>query len=127
MIHLDTNVLIAAGDALNVHHQAARNFLSAPGVFAASTVVWMEFVSKPLPPVLVEAARHLLKGGLLPFDEETAVLAGELYFRAGSRRRTRMDSMIAATAIRSGAELATTNRDDFAPFLPLGLKLVAAR
>ena len=125
MIHLDTNVLIAAGDALNAHHQAARNFLSVPGVFAASTVVWMEFVSKRCRPCWWKRRGISSRGACCRLTRRRRCW-GELYFRAGSRRRTRMDSMIAATAIRAGAELATTNRDDFAPFVPLGLKLVAA-
>jgi predicted nucleic acid-binding protein len=44
--------------------------------------------------------------------------------RTGSKRRTRLDAMIAATAITAGAELATVNADDFEGFVPHGLRLV---
>ena len=66
----------------------------------------------------------MLQSGILPFEEATAALAGELFFRTGSKRRTRLDSMIAATAILAGAELATVNREDFEPFVPHGLMLL---
>jgi len=46
-------------------------------------------------------------------------------FNAVHRKRgLRADAMIAATAIVSGARLATNNRDDFAPFAAHGLKLL---
>lgn len=123
MIHLDANLIIGAGDATDMHHDTARLVLSGPGPFAASSVAWMEFVSRPMPSVQSDAARNLLRGGILPFDDATAGLAGELYYRTGSKRRTQLDSMIAATAMQAGAELATVNADDFAPFVPHGLKL----
>ncbi len=47
----------------------------------------------------------------------------KLFHLTGSKRRTRLDTMIAATAILSGAELATTNPADFEPFVPHGLNL----
>ncbi len=124
MIHLDTNLIIGAGDATDAHHAIAHRVLSGPGPFAASAVAWMEFSSQPLPPLLWEASRNLLTGGILPFDESVAVLAGRLFYLTGSKRRTRLDTIIAATAILAGAELATVNPDDFQPFVPHGLKLL---
>lgn len=123
MTHLDTNLLIGSGDATDLHHTTARRVLSGPGPFAASAVAWMEFASRPMPALQMDAVRHLLRGGILSFDESAAALAGELFFRAGSKRRTRLDAMIAATAILVGAELATVNPEDFEPFVPFGLKL----
>ncbi|MFN2312590.1 MAG: hypothetical protein ABR590_11140, partial [Spirochaetia bacterium] len=42
----------------------------------------------------------------------------------GRDRRQRIDAMIAATAIVSNAALATENREDFLPFVPLGLRMI---
>ena len=123
MIHLDTNLLIGAGDTADQHHLTARRVLEGAGPFACSSVAWTEFNSKPLPLILNDATRGLLTGGIIPFDEATAVLAGELYHLTGSKRRTRLDTMIAATAILAGAQLATVDPDDFQAFLPHGLKL----
>lgn len=58
---------------------------------------------------LREAMKKLLSGGIIPFEEAAASLAGELFHLTGSKRRTRLDTMIAASAILSGAELATSN------------------
>ena len=123
MIHLDTNLLIGAGDTADEHYLTARRVLAGAGPFGCSAVAWTEFHSQPLPPVLHAATRGLLTGGILPFDEATAVLAGELYHLTGSKRRTRLDTMIAATAILAGAELATVDPDDFKVFLAHGLNL----
>ena len=123
MIHLDTNLLIGAGDTADRHHPTARRVLAGPGPFGCSAVAWKEFHSQPLPSVLADATRGMLTAGIIPFDEATAVLAGDLYHLTGSKRRTRLDTMIAATAILAGAELATVNPDDFQAFLPHGLKL----
>jgi predicted nucleic acid-binding protein len=45
------------------------------------------------------------------------------YLKRKGLKLDRLDTMIAASAILAGAELATTNRDDFAAFVPHGLKL----
>lgn len=125
MIHLDSNLLIGAEDEEDAHHHMARKVLSLPGPFACSSVVWMELQSRPKPVTLRLAIEALLTSGIVPFDQNTAELAGELFHRAGSKPSTRLDTMIAATAIQTGAELATVNPDDFAAFVPLGLKLLS--
>jgi len=85
----------------------------------------MEAHSRPMDIIHTQALRHILSGGIFPVDESTAALAGALFFQTGSNRRTRLDTMIAASAILAGAELATVNPGDFKPFVPLGLKLLS--
>jgi predicted nucleic acid-binding protein len=123
MIHLDTSILIAMVKVADEHHPAARKLAATPHQFSTSAVAWMEFHSRPVQPTLTMALRGLLSGGIVPFDDQTAALAGDLYHRVRSSRRTRMDVMIAATAILAGAELATVNPNDFQAFLPHGLIL----
>jgi len=124
MIHLDANLLIAMVKPHDLHHAAARSVVTKDRSFFTSSVAWMEFHSRPVDATHTRALQRILSGGILPFDESTAALAGELFFRTGSNRRTRLDTMIAATAIHAGAELATVNPEDFEPFVPLGLKLL---
>ncbi len=123
MIHLDANLLIGFVYRSDVHHGTASRIISGPGPFGTSSVAWMELHSKPVHPRDSKAVMALLAGGITPFDEATATLAGELFHLTGSKRRTRLDTMIAATAIVAGVELATVNGDDFAAFVPHGLKL----
>ena len=123
MIHLDTNLLIALIHRFDVHHATATRMIAGPGPFATSSVAWMEFHSRPVHPRDIAASKSVLNGGIAPFDEAAATLAGDLFHLTGSKRRTRLDTMIAATAIVAGAELATVNGDDFAAFVPHGLRL----
>lgn len=124
MIHLDTNLLIGVSDASNAHHAQARRLLALPGPFAASAVAWTEYQSRPLTTALSMGVRHMLQGGIFPFDESAAVLAGQLLHLTKAKRAQRLDTMIAASAILAGAELATVNPADFTPFVPHGLKLL---
>ena len=124
MIHLDTNLLIAAIDAAHPHHLQAREALSTSKPAAAASVAWTEFLSKPIPPVRLSAITAMLGARVIPFAKPEAELAAQLFQIAGVKRAQRMDTMIAATAILSGAELATVNTQDFALFVPYGLKLL---
>ena len=123
MIHLDTGMLIAMVKVADTHHATARKLATGSHHFSTDAVAWMEFHSRPVPPALTLALKVLLDGGIIPFDEATAAFAGSLFHLTGAKRRTRMDAMIAATAILAGAELATTNPADFQAFIAHGLKL----
>lgn len=124
MIHLDANLLIAMVNPSDPHHAFARSLALNERPLCVSSVTWMEFSSRPVAPLHIQALRRILTGGIHPFDEPAAALAGDLFFRTGSKRRTRLDTMIAATAILIGGELATANPGDFEPFVPLGLNLL---
>ena len=123
MIHLDANLLIALVRQHDSHHQAAAGVVAGSGPFGCSSVAWMELHSKPVHPADQAALAAIVAGGIVPLDEAAASLAGRLFHLTGAKRRTRLDTMIAATAILAGASLATTNPADFQPFLAHGLTL----
>jgi predicted nucleic acid-binding protein len=123
MIHLDTNLLIAAINPGDAHHAMARRLAARDLLFATSAIAWMEFHCYPVPRSVSRSLLGILRGGVIPLDQEIASLAGELVRVTQAKRRTRMDTMIAATAIQTGAELASVNPEDFMPFVSFGLKL----
>jgi len=83
--------------------------------------VWFEFLCGPITAAQTKTMRAFVQE-LLPFGEEQAVAAAELFSADGRKRSTRVDAMIAATAIASGAALATNNQPDFRAFLQSGLR-----
>ncbi len=123
-IHWDTSLLLAAVDTRDAHHGFTRALAARQGIFATSAVAWMEFHARPVPELLTRSLLAMLSGGIIPFTEEAAILAGNLLHLTGSTRRSHLDSMIAATAILAGAELATVNPGDYDPFTPCGLKIL---
>ena len=123
MIHLDTNYLI--GLLVEGSQQAVdvEGWLEAGESLAASAIVWTEFLNGPVTTLQVIQAEAVLGGRIIPFSEPEAVPAAELFNQTGRRRGSRFDCLIAATAIRAQAAVATVNHSDFAPFQPHGLKL----
>jgi len=126
MIHLDTNYLIGlpvkgAAVALEV-----EGWLAAAESLAASAIAWTEFLNGPVTPLEVSRAAAVLQSRIIPFGQGEAALAATLFNQTGRRRGSRFDCLIAATAIRAQAEVATVNQSDFKVFVAHGLKLAVA-
>lgn len=122
MICLDTNYLILGLVPGSAESQALIKWTQAGESLVTAMPAWYEFICGPVTPSQVTAMRAFLSS-VVPFDEPHAMEAARLFNAAGRRRALRIDSMIAATAILSGAALATNNRTDFNAFVPHGLKL----
>ncbi len=122
MIHLDTNFLIDTIKSGSIAHGKFHTWAQAGESFGISTIAWAEFLCGPLDAVAEQLARQIC-----PHTEiltiADAELAADLFNKTGRRSRSLADCMIAATAIRSGAALATINTADFAPFVPHSLIL----
>jgi len=123
VIHLDTSFLIRALVPGSPEGAQVRAWLRGDVPLRISSIAWSEFLCGP---VDSEASRlaALVVGEAIGFTAADAELAASLFNGSGRRRGTLLDSMIAATAIRAGAALATADRADFTRFHAAGLELV---
>lgn len=123
IVHLDTSLLIRALVRGSPEDHRLREWLRAGAELAISAIGWAEFLCGPVEPGQAELAGRVVPVRV-PFTEEEASLAAQLFERAGRRRGSLADCMIAATALRAGAPLATVHRVDFRRFEAEGLELV---
>lgn len=123
MIHLDANYLILGGIESSPQNADLRRWLSQGEAASTSVIAWMEFVTGPVSPEVVEAIRQVVEDRIVPIGRDEAELAARLFNALGRKRALRYDCLIAATAIQSKARLATGNRSDFTLFEAHGLKL----
>ncbi len=126
MICLDTNYLIRGLIAGTPEAGEVKSWLKGGIPLAASSIVWYESCCGPVHTREIETIRSVLTAGVLPFGEAEALESARLFNAVGRVRRLRVDAMIAAAAIVSGAELATGNTADFEPFCGYGLVLYRA-
>ena len=126
MIHLDTNYLIGLPVKGSAVAREVDGWLAAGESLAASAIAWTEFLNGPVTPLEVSWAEAVLQSRIIPFGQGEAALAAELFNQTGRRRGSRFDCLIAATAIRAQAEIATVNQSDFKVFVAHGLKLAVA-
>jgi predicted nucleic acid-binding protein len=124
MIYLDTSFLIRALVPGSAEDHRLRTRLRSKEIIAVSAIVWAEFLCGPVGSHHVALAT-LIVGEPVPFLPQDAMLAARLFNLTGCRRGTLIDCMIAATAIRQGAALATSNLEDFRRFEPHGLRLAS--
>ena len=122
MIHLDTSFLIRALVRGSSQDKRLRGWLGGGELIGMSTVAWAEFLCGPIEPQHVRLVARIIQQRV-PFDEEDAALAAQLFNRSGRRRGSLADCMIAATALRREARLATENPSDFQRFEEIGLPL----
>ena len=125
MILLDTNYLIrmlvrGTNPALVVP-QWIRDRVD----LCTSSICWYEFVSGPVDEDGVALAMATVDDRIIPFTAAAAQEAARLYNATGRQRRMLIDAMIAATAVITGASLATEKSGDFEPFVELGLQLLS--
>jgi len=120
VIHLDTSFLIQALVRDSSQDDQLRRWLRAGETLGASVIGWTEFLCGPLEAEASEVMARLVPH-CVPFSESEARLAARLFNTSGRRRGSLVDCMIAATAIRHGAPLATANEKDFRRFTSAGL------
>jgi predicted nucleic acid-binding protein len=124
MIHLDTSFLIRALARHSLEDLKLREWLLGGISLGISSICWAEFLCGPVEPRHVELAARIVQDRV-PFVAEDAELSARLYNLSGRRRGSLIDCMIAATALRVGASLATGNPADFRRLEAAGLRIVA--
>lgn len=124
-IHLDTGFLIRSLVPASDEDRLLRAWLSSGAVLGMSAIGWAEFLCGPIENAHVELARRVVSERA-PLDEDDAELSARLFNLGGRRKGSLTDCMIAATAIRRRAALATTNAADFRRFGSAGLDVMSA-
>jgi predicted nucleic acid-binding protein len=123
MIELDTSFLTRALVRGSAEDRRLRNWLTGAKPLSISAIASTEFLCGPVAPDTVELASRVV-GEQVSFTREDAVVAANLFNVSGRSRGTVVDCMVAATASRRNAELATANLVDFRCFEKAGLRIV---
>lgn len=125
MIHLDTSFLIGALARASAEDRELRGWLAAGEALRMSVIGWTEFLCRPVRAEDVILAARIVREPVT-FTGPDAALTARFFNQSGRRRGSLIDCMIAATAVRAGAPLATSNPEDFRRLEPAGLRLVTA-
>jgi predicted nucleic acid-binding protein len=123
VICLDTNYLILGLVRNSRESRQLLGWREAGQRLVAPALVWFEFRCGPVTAAQVDTMRAFVSE-IIPFGEPQAEAAAMLFNVAARKRSTRVDAMIAGTALVANAALATNNRGDFQPFVSSGLRLV---
>jgi predicted nucleic acid-binding protein len=126
MIHLDTSFLIRALRKRSDEDGLLRRWLRDHTDLGISAVCWTEFLCGPLAARDLHAAARIFPEPE-PFLAEDSVAAAGLFNASGRRRGSLVDCMVAATAIRAGASLATADPGHFLRFESAGLKVLSTQ
>lgn len=113
-VHLDTDFLVFALSRAGLERQRLLDLADSDHEVQISAVAWYEFSRGPRTPEQLAVARSFFaEDGVIPFSEELAAVAGEVFRRLGSPRRRAADTAIGVTAAELGALLLTRNLRDF--------------
>jgi predicted nucleic acid-binding protein len=114
-VHLDTDFLVYALSTSGPERRRLNELADSDAEIQVSAVAWYEFTRGPRTPEQLAVARSFFfEDGVVPFSEELAGIAGDVFRRLGSPRRRAADVAIGVTAAALGAVLLTRNRGDFA-------------
>ena len=126
--HLDTDFLVYALSEPGPERRRLGSLANSDAEIQMSAVAWYEFSRGPRTPEQLAVARSFLGGdGVVPFSEEVAGRAAEVFRRLGSPRRRAGDVAIGVTAVASEAVLLTRNARDFAGIPELEVEGTAQR
>ncbi len=121
--HLDTDFLVFALSYTGPERLRLLDLADSDAEIQISAVAWYEFSRGPRTPEQLAVARFLFsEDGVIPFSEELAATAAEVFRRLGSPRRRTADVAIGVTAAEMGARLLTRNSRDFAGIPELQLE-----
>jgi predicted nucleic acid-binding protein len=113
--HLDTDFLIYGLSAAGGERRRFSELADSDIEIQMSAVTWYEFAHGPGTPVQLAVARSFLfDDGIVPFSEELATIAPDVFRSLGSPRRRTADIAIGVTAAAFDAFLVTRNAADFA-------------
>jgi len=124
VIVLDTSFLIRALAPGSAQDARLREWLRADEELGMSALAWAELLCGPIAREQADLAARVVPRRFA-FGEEDAAVAARLFNDTGRRRGSLTDCMIAATALRIDAPLATENPADFRRFEAAGLRIVA--
>jgi predicted nucleic acid-binding protein len=121
--HLDTDFLVFALSSAGAERRRLAELASSEAEIQMSAVAWYEFSRGPRTPEILAVARSFFfEDGIVPFSENLATIAAEVFRNLGSPRRRAADIAIGVTAAAMEAVLLTRNRGDFAGIPQLRLE-----
>ena len=96
VVHLDTDFLVIALGRAGRERRRLVELAESDTTLEISAVAWYQFCRGPRTPAHVAVARSLFDEhrGIVPFSEEIAARAAEIFRRLGSSRRRAADIAI---------------------------------
>ncbi len=125
-VHLDTDFLIHALSRAGAERKRLDKLAGSSAVIQMSAVAWYELARGPRTPEQLAVARSFFDedSGIVPFSEDIAFRAAEVFRLLGSTRRRAADIAIGVTAASLGALLISRNARDFAGIPELELEVI---
>ncbi len=112
---LDTDFLVIALSSAGPERIRLLQLADSEAEIQISAIAWYEFARGPRTPEQLTVARSLFfEDGIIPFSEEMATIAAEVFRNLGSPRKRAADVAIGVSAACMGAVLLTRNASDFA-------------
>jgi predicted nucleic acid-binding protein len=124
--HIDTDFLVFALSLAGSERRRLIQLAESEAELQMSAVAWYEFSRGPRTAEQLSVGRSFFfDDGIVPFSEELAAIAGDVFRSLGSPRRRAADVAIGVCAAALGATLLTRNANDFAGIPHLQVECVS--